>query len=84
MQKYKLLDIKTNNYNKSTFIAVLCKETSFFDLCLICTIFVKKISYLTYMDVFSCNTIVVGSGVAGLNAADRLYEFGQHDIAIVT
>ncbi|MDR0795174.1 MAG: FAD-binding protein [Tannerella sp.] len=36
------------------------------------------------MDVFSCNTIVVGSGVAGLNAADRLYEFGQHDIAIVT
>lgn len=30
------------------------------------------------------NTIVVGTGAAGLNAADRLYEFGQADIAIVT
>ena len=36
------------------------------------------------MDVFSFNTIVVGSGAAGLNAADRLYDFGQRDIAIVT
>ncbi|MCL2519188.1 MAG: FAD-binding protein [Oscillospiraceae bacterium] len=30
------------------------------------------------------NTVVVGSGAAGLNAADCLYEFGQTDIAIVT
>ena len=36
------------------------------------------------MDVFSFNTIVIGSGAAGFNAADRLYDFGQHDIAIVT
>ena len=36
------------------------------------------------MDVFSFNTIVVGSGAAGFNAADRLFEFGQRDIAIVT
>jgi len=36
------------------------------------------------MDIYSFNTIVVGSGAAGLNAADRLYDFGQHDVAIVT
>jgi len=36
------------------------------------------------MDVFSFNTIIVGSGAAGFNAADRLYDFGQRDIAIVT
>jgi len=36
------------------------------------------------MDVFSFNTIVVGSGAAGFNAADRLFDFGQRDIAIVT
>jgi len=36
------------------------------------------------MDIFSFNTVVVGSGAAGLNTADRLYDFGQHDIAIVT
>ena len=36
------------------------------------------------MEVFSFNTIVVGSGAAGFNAADRVYDFGQHDIAIVT
>ena len=36
------------------------------------------------MKVFSFNTIVVGSGAAGFNAADRLFDFGQHDIAIVT
>lgn len=34
--------------------------------------------------VFSFNTVVVGSGAAGLNAADRLYNFGQKDIAIIT
>jgi len=30
------------------------------------------------------NTVIVGSGAAGLNAADRLCPFGQRDIAIVT
>ncbi|MEA4927809.1 MAG: FAD-binding protein [Candidatus Limiplasma sp.] len=30
------------------------------------------------------NTIIVGSGAAGLNAALRLYEMGQREIAIVT
>ena len=34
--------------------------------------------------VYSLNTVVVGSGAAGLNAADRLNAFGQRDIAIVT
>ena len=36
------------------------------------------------MKVYSLNTVVVGSGAAGLNAADRLHTFGQKDIAIVT
>jgi len=36
------------------------------------------------MKVFSFNTIVIGTGAAGFNAADRLYDFGQHDVAIVT
>lgn len=36
------------------------------------------------IDVYSLNTVVVGSGAAGLNAADRLYSFGQRDIAVVT
>ena len=30
------------------------------------------------------NTIIVGSGAAGLCAADRLYSYGQRDIAIIT
>ena len=30
------------------------------------------------------NTIIIGAGAAGFNAADRLYDFGQRDIAIVT
>lgn len=35
--------------------------------------------------VFHCfNTIVVGSGAAGLNAALRLHDFGQKDVAIIT
>jgi succinate dehydrogenase/fumarate reductase flavoprotein subunit len=36
------------------------------------------------IDVYSLNTVVVGSGAAGFNAADRLYNFGQKDIALVT
>lgn len=34
--------------------------------------------------VFRFNTIIVGSGCAGFNAADTLYDLGQHDIAMVT
>ena len=36
------------------------------------------------LQVHSLNTVVVGSGAAGLNAADRLYNYGQKDIAIIT
>ncbi|MBC7319444.1 FAD-binding protein [bacterium] len=36
------------------------------------------------IDVYSLNTAVVGSGAAGLNAVDRLYSFGQRDIALIT
>jgi len=32
----------------------------------------------------SMNTVVIGSGAAGLNAAVRLHEYGQTDIAVVT
>lgn len=34
--------------------------------------------------VYSMNTAIVGSGAAGLNAADRIYSFGQKDVAIIT
>ena len=30
------------------------------------------------------DAVIVGTGCAGLNAADRLYHYGWHDIAIVT
>lgn len=47
-----------------------------------------KLDYITYKNikirVYSLNTIIVGSGAAGLNAADRLYSYRQRDIAIVT
>jgi len=36
------------------------------------------------LEVYSLNTVIVGSGAAGFNAADRLYSFGQKDIAIIT
>ena len=36
------------------------------------------------IDVFSINTVIVGTGAAGYNAADTLYSLGQEDIAIVT
>lgn len=36
------------------------------------------------IDVWSLNTVVVGSGAAGLNAADQVFNLGQEDIAIVT
>ncbi len=35
-------------------------------------------------DYYQFNTVIVGSGAAGLNAADQLYNLGQRDIAIVT
>lgn len=35
-------------------------------------------------EVYSLNTIIIGSGAAGLNAALRLHNFGQQDIAVVT
>ncbi len=38
----------------------------------------------TQVDVYSLNTIIVGTGAAGFNAADTLYSLGQKDIAIVT
>ena len=31
-----------------------------------------------------CNTAVVGTGAAGFNAADRLWQYGQRDILLVT
>ncbi len=34
--------------------------------------------------VYTCNTVIVGSGAAGYNAADRLHRYGQTDIAMVT
>lgn len=36
------------------------------------------------LPVYSLNTVVVGTGAAGYNAADRLYAYGQRDIAIIT
>ena len=38
----------------------------------------------TAYPVYSLNTLVVGSGAAGLNAAVRLHGFGQTDVAVVT
>jgi succinate dehydrogenase/fumarate reductase flavoprotein subunit len=35
-------------------------------------------------DLFKCDVIVVGSGAAGLNCANRLYDEGIRDIAILT
>jgi succinate dehydrogenase/fumarate reductase flavoprotein subunit len=34
--------------------------------------------------IISLNTLVIGSGAAGLNAAVRLHAYGQTDIAIIT
>lgn len=34
--------------------------------------------------VVRCNTAIVGSGAAGFNAADRLWQLGQRDIVLVT
>ncbi len=34
--------------------------------------------------VYSVNTVVVGSGAAGLSAADRVHSFGQKDVVLIT
>lgn len=34
--------------------------------------------------IYLFHTVVIGTGAAGLNAADRLYQYGVKDIAIVT
>ncbi len=36
------------------------------------------------LETYFLNTAVVGSGAAGLNAADRLIEGGQEDVALIT
>ena len=36
------------------------------------------------VDVWSLNTVVVGSGAAGWNAADHVFNLGQTDVAVVT
>ena len=35
-------------------------------------------------EVLSVNTVIVGSGAAGYNAADRLWQYGQHDILLIS
>ncbi len=35
------------------------------------------------IEVMTFNTIIVGAGAAAFNAADRLYAYGNHDIAVV-
>jgi succinate dehydrogenase/fumarate reductase flavoprotein subunit len=35
-------------------------------------------------ETIPCNTVIIGSGAAGYNAADSLWSFGQKDIIIVT
>lgn len=47
-----------------------------------------KADYYTFGNknykVYSFHTIVIGSGAAGYSAADRLYRYGQDDIALIT
>jgi Succinate dehydrogenase/fumarate reductase, flavoprotein subunit len=35
-------------------------------------------------EIYTYNTLIIGSGAAGLNCADTLYNLGQTDIAIIT
>lgn len=39
---------------------------------------------ITIAEIYKFNTCIIGSGAAGLNCADTLYNLGQTDIAIVT
>lgn len=34
--------------------------------------------------LYSCNTVVVGTGAAGYNAADRLWQYGQRDLILIS
>ena len=45
---------------------------------------IDNMNNINNIEIIRKNTIIVGSGAAGLNAADRLYSFGQRDIAVVT
>lgn len=36
------------------------------------------------ISTFQFHTIIIGTGAAGYNAADRLHQYGQRDIAIIT
>lgn len=36
------------------------------------------------IDIYRCHTIVVGSGAAGLTCAQRLYDLGINDVAVLT
>ena len=38
----------------------------------------------TELPVYLIDTVVIGSGCAGYNAADTLYDLGRRDIAILT
>ena len=37
-----------------------------------------------WLDMYTCHTLVVGSGAAGLNCAERLYNAGVTDVVIIT
>ena len=34
--------------------------------------------------LYCCNTVVVGTGAAGYNAADRLWQYGQRDLILIS
>ena len=34
--------------------------------------------------LYCCNTVVVGTGAAGYNAADRLWQYGQQDVILIS
>lgn len=36
------------------------------------------------ISILNIRTVVVGSGAAGLNAADRLWQYGEHNLALIT
>ena len=45
-------------------------------------------TYFTIGDIraklYTCNTVVVGTGAAGYNAADRLWQYGQKDLILIS
>lgn len=40
--------------------------------------------FMKNIQIISKNTVIIGSGASGFNSADRLFSYGQKDIAIVT